>query len=334
MRPLLSIQYLRALAALSVAVFHAFQWARLDFDIGAAGVDIFFVISGFIMWRTTEGTDVRPLEFLRRRAVRIAPLYWVVTLGLVVAALLFPMRFPDVQPTWSHVLQSLAFIQHRNPEGQPFPILAPGWTLNYEAAFYLIFAVALMFPAAQRLLVLSCALLVLGLGGFFYPPAYEMMANPLILEFLAGVLLAKVLTTDFRPGRGAGWLMLGAALAWYVAMAVIQSEWDLWRPLFWGMPALLIVAGLTAVETEGGLPRIPVLLALGDASYSLYLTHPLVIGAVAVLLGTWMPWLFIPLSLLLACGVGWLCWRLFEKPVTQALKGPLIDAASGGHTRS
>jgi exopolysaccharide production protein ExoZ len=96
----------------------------------------------------------------------------------------------------------------------------------------------------------------------------------------------------------------------------------------------LIVAGLTAVETEGGLPRIPVLLALGDASYSLYLTHPLVIGAVAVLLGTWMPWLFIPLSLLLACGVGWLCWRLFEKPVTQALKGPLIDAASGGHTRS
>jgi peptidoglycan/LPS O-acetylase OafA/YrhL len=47
-----------------------------------------------------------------------------------------------------------------------------------------------------------------------------------------------------------------------------------------------------------------------------------------------MPWLFIPLSLLLACGVGWLCWRLFEKPVTQALKGPLIDAASGGHTRS
>jgi peptidoglycan/LPS O-acetylase OafA/YrhL len=73
MRPLLSIQYLRALAALSVAVFHAFQWARLDFYIGAAGVDIFFVISGFIMWRTTEGTDVRPLEFLRRRAVRIAP---------------------------------------------------------------------------------------------------------------------------------------------------------------------------------------------------------------------------------------------------------------------
>lgn len=334
MRPLLSIQYLRALAAFSVAAFHAFQWARLDFDIGAAGVDIFFVISGFIMWRTTEGTAVKPLEFLRRRAVRIAPLYWMVTLGLTAAALLYPLRFPDVQPTWSHVLQSLAFIQHRNPDGQPFPILAPGWTLNYEAVFYLIFAAALLVPQGRRLLVLTCALLVLGLGGFFYPPAYEMMANPLILEFLAGVLLARAMTTDFRPSAGAGWLMLCAALAWYVGMTLFKSEWDLWRPLFWGFPALLIVAGLTAIEDERGLPRIPLLLAVGDASYSLYLTHPLVIGAVAVLLGTWRPWLFIPLSLVLACGVGWLSWRLFEKPVTAALKGPLIDAASGAHTRA
>ncbi len=332
MRPLLSIQYLRALAAFSVAAFHAFQWARLDFDIGAAGVDIFFVISGFIMWRTTEGTGIRPLEFLRRRAVRIAPLYWVVTLGLTAAALMFPLRFPDVQPTWSHVLQSLAFIQHRNPEGLPFPVVSLGWTLNYEAVFYLIFAACLLVPQSRRLLVLSCALLALGLGGFFYPPAYMMLANPLILEFLAGVLLAKVMTTDFRPGSAAGWGMLAIAVAWYIGMALLRSEWDLWRPLFWGFPALLIVAGLTAVEAEGGLPRLPPILAIGDASYSLYLTHPLVIGAVAVLFGTWRPWLFIPFSLGLACLVGWLSWRLFEKPVTRALKGPLIDAASGAHT--
>ncbi len=332
MRPLLSIQYLRAVAALAVAAFHAAQWVKLNFDVGAAGVDIFFVISGFIMWRSTEGTGVRPLEFLRRRAVRIAPLYWVVTLGLAAAALLFPWRFPDVQPTWGHVLQSLAFIQHRNPAGLPFPILAPGWTLNYEAVFYLIFAACLLIPPARRLLVLTCALLSLGLGGFFYLPAYEMLANPLILEFLAGVLLAKLMATDARPSRGAGWLMLGAALAWYGAMALFQSEWDFWRPLFWGMPALLLVAGLVAIETEGGLPRVRPLLALGDASYSLYLTHPLVIGAVAVTMGARLPWLFIPVSLALSCAVGWLCWRLFERPVTRTLNGPLIDAASGGHT--
>jgi exopolysaccharide production protein ExoZ len=332
MRPLLSIQYLRALAAFSVAAYHAFQWARLDFEIGGAGVDIFFVISGFIMWRTTEGTGMRPLEFLRRRAVRIVPLYWMATLGLTAAALLYPLRFPDVQPTLSHLLQSLAFIQHRNPAGLPFPVLAPGWTLNYEAVFYLIFAGCLLVPQARRLLVLTCVLLLLGIGGFFYPPAYEMLANPLILEFLAGVLLARVMRMDFAPGRPAGWLMLGSALAWYLTMYLLRVEWDLWRPLFWGMPALLIVAGLTAVEADGGLPRVAPLLAIGDASYSLYLTHPLVIGALAVTLGTWRPWLFVPLALALACLFGWLSWRLFEKPVTKALKGPLIDAASGAHT--
>ena len=67
-RPLLSIQYLRALAALSVVAFHACQWAKIPFDIGSAGVDVFFVISGFIMWRTTSGTGVGPLAFLRKRA--------------------------------------------------------------------------------------------------------------------------------------------------------------------------------------------------------------------------------------------------------------------------
>jgi exopolysaccharide production protein ExoZ len=326
MQTLRSIQYLRALAAFSVAAFHAFQWARLDFDIGGAGVDIFFVISGFIMWRTTEQRPMAPLEFLRRRAVRIVPLYWLVTLGLVGAALLWPLRFPDITPEPGHIAQSLAFIQHRNPEGQPFPILTPGWTLNYEAVFYLIFAASLFAPARSRLLVLTCALLTLGLSGFFHPPAYEMLANPLVLEFLAGVFVAKAMTAGFSLGRNLGWTATALALGWYVLLWTTRSEWDLWRPIFWGLPAVLLVLGLTAVEADGGLPDLPPLRGLGDASYSLYLIHPLIIGALAVVMGTWRPWLFIPLALLLASLGGWLCWRFFERPITNRLKGPLPDA--------
>ncbi|MBI1407095.1 MAG: acyltransferase family protein [Caulobacter sp.] len=332
MPTLRSIQYLRAFAAFSVAAFHAFQWARLDFDIGGAGVDIFFVISGFIMWRTTQDRPMAPLEFLRRRAVRIIPLYWTVSLGLAAAALLWPARFPDTYPELGHVLKSLAFLQHRNPAGLPFPILPPGWTLNYEAVFYLIFAACLALPRESRLLALTCGLLSLGLFGFFYPPAYEMLANPLVLEFLAGVLLARAMSWGFALGRNLGWTAMAVALCCYGVMWATRSEWDLWRPMVWGLPALLLVMGLTAVEADGGLPELPPIRALGDASYSLYLTHPLIIGALAVVMGTWRPWLFIPLALVLASVGGWLCWWLFERPVTAGLKGPLPDAASGAHT--
>jgi exopolysaccharide production protein ExoZ len=332
MQALRSIQYLRALAAFSVAAFHAFQWARLDFDIGGAGVDIFFVISGFIMWRTTEGSDLSAMEFLRRRAVRIVPLYWLVTLALVASALVWPTRFPDIDPQPGHIIASLAFVQHLNPDGQPFPVLTPGWTLNYEAAFYLLFAVVLLLPRANRLMALSFALVVVGTFGFFYPPAYEMLFNPLVLEFLAGVLLARAMSAGLTPSRNGGWALLAIGLSWYGVMAATRVEWDLWRPIFWGVPALLLVAGLTAVEADGGLVDLPPLRVLGDASYSLYLLHPLIIGALAVQMGTWIPWLFIPLGLTLACLGGWLSWRLFERPLTQALKGPLLDAASGPHT--
>ena len=332
MQTLLSIQYLRALAALSVVAFHACQWARIDFDIGSAGVDVFFVISGFIMWRTTEKGGVSPAEFLRRRAIRIVPLYWTVTLGLAAAALAFPARFPDVEPTAWHVFASLAFIQHLNPQGLPFPLLAPGWTLNYEAVFYLLFAAGLLVPLAQRAMVLTLALAGATLVGFLYPPVYIMLFNPLLLEFAAGMWLARFMGEGLSPGRHLGWGMLVAGLAGFAAMHVAGVEWDLWRPLFWGLPAFLIVAGLTAVEADGGLPEIKLFRALGDASYSIYLCHPLTVGALAVTFGTWNAWVFVPGAMVVGAALGWLAWRVFERPATAALRGGLRGRESAAHT--
>ena len=131
---LLSIQYLRASAALMVVVYHAMMLAPVDFGIGAAGVDLFFVISGFILWTIARERPLTPLEFLKRRWIRVAPLYWTLTLAVAAIATFWPFVFGQFKATPSHVLLSLGFIQHMNPDGAPFPLIPVGWSLNYEGS--------------------------------------------------------------------------------------------------------------------------------------------------------------------------------------------------------
>lgn len=316
-----SIQHLRGLAALSVALFHACQWARLPFSIGAAGVDVFFVISGFVMWTVTAGgREATPVAFVKRRLIRVAPLYWLVTLVLVAGALITPQRFPDIEPTLGHVLLSLGFVQHNNPAGLPFPILAPGWTLNYEAVFYLVFAAGLLLPERKRLGALTVALIALALAGFAWPPAYVMLLNPMFLEFLVGVWIARLAQERMLPDRSIGWLLLGLGLVLFIGIEASKVDPDLWRPMIWGLPAALVVLGAVTVEADGGWKGLPGLKVLGDASYSLYLTHTLTIGALAVTLGTWNAPLFIPLALVVAILGGLATYFGVEKPMTEALR--------------
>jgi exopolysaccharide production protein ExoZ len=319
-RTWVSIQHLRAVAALSVALFHACQWSQIDFSIGAAGVDLFFVISGFVMWTVTTGRDAGPLDFIRRRLIRVAPLYWLVTLALVAGALVFPQRFPDVEPRTDHVLLSLAFIQHMNPVGQPFPVLTPGWTLNYEAVFYLVFASCLVLPARRRIAALTMALALLSLAGFAWPPGYVMLLNPMFLQFLAGVWLARLAQEGLLPERAVGWLLLALGLGLFLLLWLSAIDPDLWRPMIWGVPATLVVAGAVSIEADGGWPRRGWMETLGDASYSLYLTHTLTIGALAMTIGAWNPPVFLPLAMLVGTAGGLACFQWIEKPLLSLLR--------------
>lgn len=319
-RTWLSIQHLRGLAALSVALFHACQWSQINFATGQAGVDVFFVISGFVMWTATSGRVGRPLDFLRRRAIRVVPLYWVVTLALAAGVLLFPARFPDLAVTPAHLLLSLAFVQHMNPAGLPFPLLAPGWTLDYEAVFYLVFAALLLLPESRRLFALTVALIVLAFAGFVWPRAYQMLLNPLFLEFLAGVWLGRMAQLQLLPDRSLGWVMLGGGLGLFALIQLINLDWDLWRPMVWGVPAVLLTAGVVSVEADGGWTAIPGLKTLGDASYSIYLVHTLTIGALAMTIGAWNPVVFIPLAMIVAILSGLGCWALVERPMLDRMR--------------
>jgi exopolysaccharide production protein ExoZ len=346
---LLSIQALRGLAALAVVAYHALQWGGGGFEVGRAGVDVFFVISGLIMWHVTAGRDVTPGAFLWRRVTRVAPLYWLTTLAVLAIALAWPAFLPEVRPGWRHLALSLAFVPHLDPRGLPFPTLPPGWTLDYEALFYLIFAATLAGPRAWRGRMVVGALLAVTAFGFLMPePFYYLGANPMLLQFAAGVGLGLAAEHGIAPTRRAGAALILAALAWWIAVQAGGLFTELWRPLLWGVPALLTVAGALGLELNGGRPPLregqpspgPAArlgLALGDASYAIYILHLPATALIAHTLGWAQPWLFLPAAIgaSLAAGLAGRAW--VEKPLLERLRGwrptaafpPLIPAKAG-----
>lgn len=317
---------------MAVVAYHALQWNRGGFDVGRAGVDVFFVISGLFMWRITAGRDVAPGAFLWRRVTRVAPLYWLVTLGVLAIALVWPAFLPEVRPGWRHLALSLAFIPHLDPRGLPFPTLPPGWTLDYEAMFYLIFAAALAGPRAWRGRIVVGALIAVTAFGFLLPdPFYYLGANPMLLQFAAGVALGLAVEHGVIPSRRAGAAMIVTALAWWTAVQAGGLFTELWRPLLWGAPAFLTVAGVLGLELNGARkpPRDPsarpgamgrLALILGDSSYAVYILHLPATALVAHTLGYGRPWLFLPAAFAVSLAAGLAGRALLEKPLLNFLR--------------
>ncbi len=316
---LVSIQHLRGLAILGVVVFHAFQWEWLNFETGSAGVDLFFIVSGFVMWVTTADRAVSPGAFLQRRAARVIPLYWLASLTALAVVLIRPGAIPNVIPDPAHVLLSLAFIPHLDPKGGPFPLLNPGWTLTYEAFFYLVFAAALTAPQRWRPLIVTGVMsAVFWFGYHIWTFAYYVGANAHLLQFAAGIWLAVAWRAKALPSHGAALMLVATG---FLLLAVLQAQAyrpGLLRPLELGGPALLIALGWLAAEADpkGGIPAWPWLQRLGDASYAIYLCHTLSAPLVARLVGLDRHWLFIPLDVFVGLGTGFACHSLVERPLT------------------
>jgi exopolysaccharide production protein ExoZ len=322
-RPLSSIQALRGLAALSVVVFHAFQWVGDRFWIGAAGVDVFFVVSGYVIWTVVARGERHPGGFFWRRLTRVAPAYWLVTLGVAALALAWPKLLPTVSLSPRHLALSLAFIQHTDPRGTVFPLLPPGWSLNYEAVFYSLVALALFAPAPLRFRLAASGLLGVALFGFIDPPAYELGANPMMLQFAAGAWLAHRAVPGRMPVR-AGLALAAAGVAALAGLWLAGLDSDLFRPALWGVPAVAIVAGALAAEPVFARWTPRALLALGDASYAIYLCHFVTVALAAWALGSAPAWRFVAAAVALSLLAGLVFHRLVERPliaVARALPG-------------
>jgi exopolysaccharide production protein ExoZ len=319
-----SLQSLRFVAALMVVYNHAAESAKRatgssgslpDYVavVPQAGVDIFFVLSGVIIAVTAAG--MQPGEFIWRRFRRVVPIYWVFS----VPAVLISVGAMGAMG-WRDWLATLLLWPATDILTAPANLV--GWTLCFEMLFYASFALVLV---DRRWAYALAALFVVSFLLRPFGAVFQFLGNPIILEFPLGVAIASLPRL-----RGGVWLIaLGSAMLLIVGVSglspqlataeLLSGEHALHRVVVYGLPAAMIVYGTMQVDAKPS-----VWTYLGDASYTLYLTHPLIIVGLRLI---WMNYP-IPPDLIILCAIAasvlfaWRVHELIEKPLLAAMRKP------------
>ena len=327
-RTFYSVQYLRAAAALLVVTYHAVHkqgqlaGTTQSWDVGQCGVDLFFIISGFIMCNTAESRRLTATSFLKARFIRIMPLYWTLSLA---ALAIFLVRPDLVNSSGGETTILNSFTLY--PVGKKL-LVQNGWTLSYEFWFYLIFAVTIHLGNMLRPLAVSSiivALVAIGQFASFQSPAAIFATSPMLLEFVMGVLAYTYMT--LRPRSSFPYPLLALVGVVWLCLFGERGLSGI-RPIDFGVPMLLVFVGVVRCESTlykfrttmpGRLAK-----ALGDSSYSLYLCHPFSLVATAVLIKriglSNYPVASVATLVALAALTGFVCYRLVETRLTQFSK--------------
>jgi len=332
MRRLYSIQSLRAIAASLVVLLHIQGIEKLYGDPtksllgwyeGAYGVDIFFVISGFIMMYVTHNKPSGPAyarEFFAKRIIRVVPVYWFYTFVLVCLLLTVPQAFMDTKFDLMRTVKSLFFI----PQDQ-LPIHSIGWTLNFEMYFYLVFALFLLLPRKALLPGISglfFILVILGRVVTLESRLFWQITDPIVIEFVIGMVIGWFFVRDKTLPKGIAWACVLAGILLLILSFFVR--WGGHRLLFWGIPGGLIVLGALSLE-QNEIPFSGSVSKLGNSSYSLYLSHPFTVFgvgkvlAVLSLTGYVYNASLIILAFVASVVVGIISYRLIERPSSKRL---------------
>jgi exopolysaccharide production protein ExoZ len=297
-----SIQVLRGVAVTGVLVHHAYRFvdAQSFARIGAAGVDLFFVISGFIM--ATIGSGRKPSQFLVDRIWRIYPLWFMAVVPWVIVS---PRDHDTILTTvtlWPIWDDSF----HR-------PALILGWTLGFEILFYAAFALGL---ATRAVVPLALFAIVFAIGP--RNPLLAYLGSPVILEFLGGVAVAQL------PTVRRGGMLIFAALAWLAFAPLNYYEYfcgydALLRFFAWGVPAALLVYGVRSLEPVLAHRHFDLAVLVGNSSFSIYLFHRLIVRGQ-------MPW---PIEIVTGIGLGVAVYLLVERRIMR-LRPVLPRRGNGG----
>ena len=276
---LVNIQVLRLLGVLTVLSWHLRNVAiqgHLPF-LYASGVDLFFVISGFIMTYTTGQRETTAAAFYRNRLIRVVPLYWLFTTLMFAVALALPHLLEHTRADWLALVKSLLFIPFRKiGDDQITPILVQGWSLNYEMFFYTVFALALLVRSRRVALAIVLVVLTACAAGRAARPSGTVLSfytDSFAIEFGFGILVGIVYPA--LPERiEAGIATTLAAIA-TVCLSLLCITWgnSLVPPLCYGLPSAALLLSAVWLEKGGWRFDHRVTTFLGNASYAIYLSH-------------------------------------------------------------
>ena len=321
------LQALRALAAVMVLVGHVLAEAEHFFGVAlpgddipwTRGVDIFFVISGFVITLSATRFAGQPGTFLYRRLMRIVPLYFLFTTLMVVTLIVLPNGAKDTSLDPAQILSSYTFFPYERLDGRIAPVLSLGWTLNYEVFFYALAALCLALP--RPLLALSSLLLALATFGRVVPlenPQLAFWTNSIMVEFVFGIALARLWQNGWRmPHVGAASAGVCLGLLLLITLDTTPAP----RFVAAGLPAIIIVASGTLLSPMRELPGT----IWGDASYALYLSHRFALRAATLLLLPLLPATVFGAAVYtltvcaMAMAVGLLTHLWIERPMMRAL---------------
>ena len=264
------VQVLRAISAIAISILHIAQaagafvgrpgeapysWLKpLPWD---ASVDIFFVISGFVMVYASTRLFARPggmWLFTARRAARIFPLYWVATTGVLLVAFIKPDALSEpLGEGIGYIIASYLFIPWQRPDGFIQPVFRLGWTLNYELLFYTVFALFIPFRRKSAVAGVSVVIGALAVGGLLFRPSNPQLVfwtDPIIIEFVVGMLVASLLLGGVRVDMRVRFALAAAG----VVLLFFEGTSDgPWRLVSYGLPATLFLAAAVLGRPGGAL---------------------------------------------------------------------------------
>ena len=273
-----NLQALRAAAATVVVFVHLNALLATiglkGFERSPSGINVFFVISGFVMVYTTYFRRPTFSKFLRNRVARIVPIYWLVTISVFSGAIFIPSAFQTTTASLPELFKSLLFIPFAKSSGAVQPTLFVGWTINYEMFFYGLFSLCFVLPDYRLgLTLVGVALVILWYCGIIFAPTRTLVAfytNPRLLEFVFGIGIGVLFSmTSPAASDRRRYFALTLLVLSLVVIVVAPNVWVLVTPVLTaGVPSVVAVLAAVSLEGWGWSIKTPSILAVGDASYA------------------------------------------------------------------